>query len=592
MKFAPLCGLVLALLTTPVLAQTPQPDPARNIIIFVADGLRYGSVTQDNMPNMYKLKTEGVDFTNSHSLFPTITMVNASAIATGHYIGDTGNFGNMLYVGQPFISMNGSPIVALENDMVLAEMNEKFGGNYLNEDTLIARARAQGFATAVIGKLGPMRIQDSTATSDSNQSLLIDDNTGHEGGFGLPAWFTREMKTAFVAPQAPRSSVPNIEQEVWLMKATTRIVLPHFAAGGKPFALLFWSRDPDATQHGTRDSVGEYVPGINGPSGKAGTRNADTMLGELLAALKEQGLDKTTDIFVTADHGFLTISRTTATSPSAKSGDTPSTDTAFGFLATDIAHALRMRLFDPARNFASVDYGGGAKLSGGSGLLGDPKNPEAVVVANGGADLIYLPKKNAPQLADDIVKFLTSQDYVGAVFVNDRLGTFPGALSMSDLNLIGSAKTPAPSIYVSFRSFATECENPLQCGVGVHDTGGATGQGSHGSLSRAETRNFMAAIGPSFKAGYIDPAPVSNADIAPTLAHIAGITLPAKGKLKGRVIGEALAGGSEATAVRKTIQSAPAENGARTILNFQQVGEQRYFDAAGFSGRAVGLNLP
>ncbi|HKU55045.1 MAG TPA: alkaline phosphatase family protein, partial [Rhizomicrobium sp.] len=328
MKFAPLSGLVLALLTAPVLAQAPQA-PARNIIIFVADGLRYGSVTQDNMPNMYKLKTEGVDFTNSHALFPTVTTVNASAIATGHYIGDTGNFGNMLYVGQPFISMNGSPIAALENDMVLAEMNEKFGGNYLNEDTLIARARAQGFATAVIGKLGPMRIQDSTATSDSNQTLLIDDNTGHEGGFGLPAWFTREMRAAFVAPQAPKSSVPNIEQEVWLMKATTRIVLPHFAAGGRPFALLFWSRDPDATQHGTRDSVGEYVPGINGPSGKAGTRNADTMLGELLAALKEQGLDKTTDIFVTADHGFLTISRTTATSPSAKSGDTPSTDTAF-----------------------------------------------------------------------------------------------------------------------------------------------------------------------------------------------------------------------------------------------------------------------
>ena len=91
------------------------------------------------------------------------------------------------------------------------------------------------------------------------------------------------------------------------MKATTRIVLPHFAQGAKPFVLLFWSRDPDLSQHNTSDSVGEYDPGINGPSGKAGTRNADTMLGELLAALKAQGLDKTTDVFVTADHGFTTI---------------------------------------------------------------------------------------------------------------------------------------------------------------------------------------------------------------------------------------------------------------------------------------------
>ena len=65
----------------------------------MADGLRYGSVEPGNMPNMFKLKTEGVDFTNSHSLFPTITTVNASAIATGHYIGDTGDFGNTIYTG-------------------------------------------------------------------------------------------------------------------------------------------------------------------------------------------------------------------------------------------------------------------------------------------------------------------------------------------------------------------------------------------------------------------------------------------------------------------------------------------------------------
>ena len=70
---------------------------------------------------------------------------------------------------------------------------------------------------------------------------------------------------------------------------------------------------------------------------------------------------------------------------------------------------------------------------------------------------------------------------------------------------------------------------------------------------------------------------------------ITSVTLPARGSLKGRVISEALTGGGKVTAVKRTIQSAPAENGARTILNFQQVGEQRYFDAAGFAGKAVGL---
>lgn len=547
-------------------AQAPKPH---NIIIFVADGLRYGSALPGNMPNFSQLKREGVDFTNSHSLFPTITTVNASAIATGHYIGDTGDFGNTLYTGLPMTSANGSPIAGLENDAVLAEMNQKFGGNYLNEETLIARARAQGFETAVIGKLGPTRILDSTAAPDGSQTLILDDNSGHEGGFGLPQWFAGAMKNAFVTGGAPASQVPNIPQEVWLMKATTRIVLPHFKESGKPFAMLFWSRDPDMSQHNTKDSVGEYEPGINGPSGLAGTRDADTMLGELRQALKDQGLADTTDIFVTADHGFLTLSHESKTSPSAKDGQLEQ-----GFLASDLAHALGL----PSIN--------------GNMLGPDAQKPEVVVVGNGGADLIYLPKDNAPQLAADIVRFLTTQDYVGAVFVNDKLGKFPGALAMSDVNLIGAARTPQPAIYVSFRSFADACANKLQCTVGVHDTNLATGQGGHGSLSRAETRNFMAAVGPDFKKGYADPAPVSNADIAPTLAKIAGIEMPAKGKLKGRVISEALPGGSAPTVTRRTIQSAPAENGARTILNYQQAGDARYFDAAGFDGRAVGLTLP
>ena len=75
-----------------------------------------------------------MDFTNSHSLYPTVTTVNASAIATGHYIGDTGDFGNTLYTGTPMSALNGAPIVGfLENDTVLDEMNQKFGGNYLDE---------------------------------------------------------------------------------------------------------------------------------------------------------------------------------------------------------------------------------------------------------------------------------------------------------------------------------------------------------------------------------------------------------------------------------------------------------------------------
>ena len=584
-------ALALVAATVPALAQ--GQDKPHNIIIFVADGLRYGSVEPDNMPNMARLKTEGVDFTNSHSLWPTVTTVNASAIATGHYIGDTGNFGNTLYAGKPMLTENLSPFAGVEDNMVLAEMNEKFGGNYLNETSLIAAARAQGFQTAVIGKLGPTRIQDLTASPDGSQTLILDDKTGHAGGLALPQWFTAQMKMNFVGPSTPATTLPAIEQELYLMKATTRIVLPHFKAEGKPFAMLFWSRDPDITQHGAKDSVGEYEPGINGPSAKAATRNADTMLGELLQALKDQGLDKTTDVFVTADHGFITVAHASATSPSAHMDlALPLTDLKNGFLATDLAASLGMPLYDPGKNNALVDIGNGQHLSGGSALLGaDPKNPDVVVASNGGADLIYLNGADAKDNAAAIVNFLSTQDYTSGVFVNDALGKIPGALPMSAVNLIGSARTPVPSMVVNFRSFAN-CAEQLMCAVSINDTGLATGQGSHGGFSRAETRNFMAAIGPGFKAGYADPAPISNADIAPTMAHLAGIGLAAKGKLTGRVIGEALKGGKAAAVSRETLASAPDANGNATILNVEQVDGRRYFDAAGYAGQTVGLKAP
>src|ERR1700759_463960 len=93
------CARALALLFVPCTLMLSAQPPKRNVIIFVADGLRRGSVTAADMPAFLKLRSEGVDFRNSHSLFPTFTTANASAIATGHGLGDTGDYSNVLYPG-------------------------------------------------------------------------------------------------------------------------------------------------------------------------------------------------------------------------------------------------------------------------------------------------------------------------------------------------------------------------------------------------------------------------------------------------------------------------------------------------------------
>lgn len=176
--------VALAAVATAIgLAGAARAEP-RNLIIFVADGLRSAIVTPQTAPALAAVRDEGVDFHNSHSLYPTVTTPNASAIATGHRLGDTGDFGNILYLGEPLPAPFGTPIALLEDDTVLGLMNARFGGDYLGETSLLQAARAAGFNTAAIGKLGPIAIQDVTARGGDG-TIVIDDATGYPGGEGI-----------------------------------------------------------------------------------------------------------------------------------------------------------------------------------------------------------------------------------------------------------------------------------------------------------------------------------------------------------------------------------------------------------------------
>ena len=64
----------------------------------VWDGLRPDFVTQRDTPNLFKMAREGVRFDKHHSIFPTLTMVNATALATGAPPGVNGLEGNNFYL--------------------------------------------------------------------------------------------------------------------------------------------------------------------------------------------------------------------------------------------------------------------------------------------------------------------------------------------------------------------------------------------------------------------------------------------------------------------------------------------------------------
>src|SRR5580700_8857800 len=152
----------LTLLAGPALAQAQQPH---NVILFVPDGLRALMVTPQNAPTMAAIRDKGVNFKNPHSLFPTFTTPNASAMATGHYLGDTGDFSNTIYSGFPVPGAGNSLTPFLESDPVLGDVDEHFAGDYVNETTLLKAARVRGYSTAAVGKLGPVLIFDHTDRS-------------------------------------------------------------------------------------------------------------------------------------------------------------------------------------------------------------------------------------------------------------------------------------------------------------------------------------------------------------------------------------------------------------------------------------------
>lgn len=624
--------------------ETPAPLRARNILIFVFDGLRSGSVNAEDSPTMFWIREHGVNFANSHSLFPTFTTANASAIATGHYLGDTGDYSNQIYIGRPvFLDGNfgrppGSYAPYVENDRVLGDLDAQFNGNYLNEESLLAAARRRGFNTAAIGKMGPAAIQDVSQLNPVNrtfavpQTVIIDDGTGNADGVPLAPEVFAALTNAglpLAAPvrnqptgnnSVPGTKEPNDRQQAYFADATSKVILPMFAKSGKPFALLYWSRDPDGTQHFQGDSLNQLVPGINGRTSKAALRNADNNLKQILDYINsDPQLAANTDIFLTADHGFATISKHEIDAAGAATTSYSSTfvykdgegrqevNTGFlpvGFLAIDLAHELGLPLYDPdsqidgadgRKLFAKVDPASAGQLPsvrqhpfsgngliGGTGRIAKETDARVVIAANGGSDLIYLPEHD-PSLVKKIVAFLARQDYVDGIFVDDAYKNVAGALPSSAIRLIGSSLTPTPTIAVTFKTFSTDPNNSLMTGVQITDYMLQEGQGMHGSFGRANTFNFMAAIGPDFKQHFVDDAPISNADIAPTFAQILGFDIAAKGALKGRVLRESLKGGPASIPFRpRIVVSDAAVNGKKTILMYQQAEKQVYFDQACF----------
>ena len=180
---------ILAILLVFVAAPTRAQDSTaahrgrgRIVVLMVWDGLRPDFVTQRDTPNLFRMAREGVRFDRHHAIFPTLTMVNATALATGAPPGVNGLEGNVFYVPAdtapavsntlPFEAKPGAPTIAkdAQGQMVWAEgaraivnLNgaDGFKGRLIGLDTITQEVAREGGYVAVIGKQGPTSVFDN-----------------------------------------------------------------------------------------------------------------------------------------------------------------------------------------------------------------------------------------------------------------------------------------------------------------------------------------------------------------------------------------------------------------------------------------------
>ncbi len=580
--------LLVACATTASTPTMPPSPPDRSVIIIVWDGLRPDAVGAADTPNLVRLRDTGVDFTDNHATYPTLTMMNAASFATGAFADATGFYGNVMW--QPTATGNdsaGKPIdfhqPVFSEDWGVLDGLKGANRDVLLIETLFGAAQAAGMATAAVGKSGAAYLQDAR-----RGGLLLDEKTA------LPIDLARKLQAAHIAlpPTAPNayasgelvlgpdngnpvefkptqklkdgvSSNPADDTGSGFKGALAYLAgtyLEQILPDKHPRLTVLWLRDPDSTQH---------IYGIGTPKWHDAVRANDRLLGLVVAKLEALGRKDTTDIFVVSDHGHSNVSGPQSQYPlrAVRDGLVAEIDpqghsvsgmirladllrrggfTAFdGLGCTFIPVAMGIRRDDRPVYPTLID--GDGKICGKEGQkyqvpaykVPEELPPHALIVAvNGGSDYIYVPEHD-PMLVQKTVAFLQARAEVGAIFVDDRYRAIPGTMPLSTIHAQNAAGRN-PDIILSY----DYDENAVVQGTRGTEMAGALGgngyRGMHGSFSPRDVHNTLIAFGPDFRTGVKDPLPTGNVDVAPTAAHILGLALP---RAQGRVLLEAMSRG-------------------------------------------------
>ena len=267
------CGFAVAA------AAAPTPAPHTQLVI-VVDGLRPDYVTTALMPRLTAIGRRGVVFTAHHSVYPTVTRVNASSMVTGAYPETHGLLGNTVYI----------PAVNATKGLDTGERENL---------EAIARADAPLLTAPSLGEILPAAGKTifASGSGSSGAAFLLDHPVGtgaivHQD-FTRPASLAPHV-LATLGP-APEKAMPNAALNKRAVDALLTIGLKE----RHPDLAMIWISDPDHTAHNK---------GIGSPAMLESLRLADAQIGRIEDALKARGLAASTNVIVVSDHGFSTHS--------------------------------------------------------------------------------------------------------------------------------------------------------------------------------------------------------------------------------------------------------------------------------------------
>ena len=266
-------GFALLLISS---CQPSAGHQKQRVILIVIDGLRPEYIRPDWMPFLSALKDEGFYGAHHHSVYPTVTRVNAPSITTGAYPGSHGLLGNSVYQPEVFEGR----LINTGDHTDLMEWQSRIAGSLLTRSTAAERLRLVGKTHVAI------------SSGSSGSAFLLQPT---EAGALIHQEVVRPAPVAAMVQSilgdAPEPSNPKLNLVHRAVDALLKVGVD--SLDGDLFSL--WLTEPDGTAHAN---------GVGHPAVQQALAGVDQALALLFEGLTERGMKGTTQVMITSDHGF------------------------------------------------------------------------------------------------------------------------------------------------------------------------------------------------------------------------------------------------------------------------------------------------